>query len=90
MRCAASQDSSGHMPMICAARGSLISSAACLPQTFPRCSLSLCREILDLRSLGLAALAVGVRVLGPGPAVAAPTLARVRLFGHVVLLLNWL
>src|SRR5437763_13947990 len=44
---------------------------------------SVFRQLRELRALLLAALAVRVGVLLPGPAVAAPALAEVALSGHV-------
>src|SRR5437870_6372147 len=51
-----------------------------------RLLLSLRWELVDLRALRLAAMAVRVRVLLPGSPVATPTLAGVEFFGHVPLL----
>src|SRR5437867_920719 len=45
-----------------------------LSHSLARRPLSLGREIGDLRALRLAALAIGVRVLNPRPAIAAPPL----------------
>jgi hypothetical protein len=57
--------------------------SACLGQSFARFLLALGREILDLQTLGLAALPIHVRVLFVCAAVAAPALARVQLcLGH--------
>jgi hypothetical protein len=62
---------------------SITSGSACLGHPFPRLLLAVGRQVVDLLALRLAALSACLRVLGPGAAIAAPTLTRVEPLRHV-------